>query len=51
MKSGKSRKEKTKYTVNEQEQVFIEVYTPILNENGNLEKILKISNSITDFES
>jgi PAS domain S-box-containing protein len=51
LKSGKSRKEKTKYTVNDQEQVFIEVYTPILNENGNLEKILKISNSINDFES
>jgi len=51
LKSGKSRKERATYEVNGLKQIFVEVYTPILNENGNLEKILKISNSINDFES
>lgn len=50
LKSGKSRKEKATYKIDGEEKVFIEVYTPIFNENGTLSKILKISNSITDFD-
>jgi len=51
LKSGKSRKEKAKYSVKGKDQVFIEVYTPILSEDGNIIKILKIANAITDFDS
>jgi PAS domain-containing protein len=49
LKSGKTRKEKTKYTVDGNILNFIEVYTPILDENGEIKKILKIANEITDF--
>jgi PAS domain S-box-containing protein len=51
LKSGKSRKEKAKYSVKGKDLVFIEVYTPILNETGEIIKILKISNVVTDFDS
>jgi PAS domain S-box-containing protein len=49
LKSGKTRKEKTKYTIKGTVLNFIEVYTPILDENGDVKKILKIANEITDF--
>jgi len=49
LKTGHTRKEKTKYIVGGNELVFIEVYTPILDENGTVKRILKISNNISEF--
>ncbi len=49
LKTGQTRKEKTKYIVEGKTLVFIEVYTPILDENGQVKRILKISNNISDF--
>lgn len=50
LKKGIARKEQTRYNVNGKKLVFLEVYTPIVDEDGNVKKILKISNEITDFE-
>lgn len=50
LKSGITRKEQTKYIVNGKKIVFLEVYTPIVDETGKVHKILKIANEITDFE-
>ena len=49
LKRGQTRKEKTKYTVDGKTIVFIEVYTPIMDEDGQVKRILKISNNISDF--
>jgi len=48
--AGKTRKEKTTFQVDGKKLEFIEVYTPILDENGTVKRILKISNSINEFE-
>ncbi|HRW63237.1 MAG TPA: GAF domain-containing protein, partial [Bacteroidales bacterium] len=50
LKRGITKKEKTKYTVKDKTLVFIEVYTPIMDETGRVLRILKIANEITDFE-
>ena len=50
LKNGITRKEQTKYLINGKKLVFIEVYTPIVDDQGDVTKILKISNEITDFE-
>ncbi|PLX12606.1 MAG: hypothetical protein C0597_12985 [Marinilabiliales bacterium] len=50
LKAGRTRKEKTKYLVDNTEIVFIEVYTPILDETGETKRILKISNTINEFD-
>lgn len=49
LKRGHTRKEKTKYIVDGNELIFIEVYTPILDENGIVKRILKISNNVSEF--
>ncbi len=49
LKTGQTRKEKTKYIVDGTEILFIEVYTPILDENGTVKRILKISNNVNEF--
>jgi methyl-accepting chemotaxis protein len=49
LKKGKTKKEKTKLTIDDKEIVFLEVYTPILDENGTVNKILKISNNTNEF--
>ncbi len=49
LSSGKTRKEKATYSVDGKRTEFIEVYTPILDENGSILRILKISNSIKEF--
>jgi hypothetical protein len=49
LKNGETKKEKTNYIIDGKEITFLEVYTPIMNENGVVKKILKISNNITDF--
>ncbi len=49
--SGKVQKETSKVKINNKQLVFAETYTPIRNTEGNIYKILKISNDITDFHS
>ncbi|NOQ25494.1 MAG: GAF domain-containing protein [Bacteroidales bacterium] len=49
LRKGENKKEKTKYIINGKENIFLEVYTPIMNENGLVNKILKISNNVNDF--
>jgi methyl-accepting chemotaxis protein len=46
---GKIIKETSKIKINNKEYVFSETYTPIRNEDGDIYKVLKISNNITDF--
>ena len=48
LKSGKVQKEITKVNINNKQLVLAETYTPIRNGEGNVYKILKISNNITD---
>lgn len=50
LKTGKTRKEQARYVVDGKKMVFLEVYTPIMDDYGDVKKILKISNEITDFE-
>ena len=51
LRAGKVQKEKTKVKVKNKELIFAETYTPIRNEDGEVFKILKISNNITDFHT
>ena len=50
LKKGGTKKEKTKFVVNKTEITCLEVYTPIIDENGIVKKILKISNNTGEFE-
>ncbi len=50
LRSGKVIKETTTTKANGIEYVFAETYTPIRNADGEIYKILKISNNITDFQ-
>ena len=50
LKKGITKKEKSKFTVDGKELVFVEVYTPIMDDEGKVKRILKISNEITEFE-
>jgi len=50
LKKGITKKEKSKFTVDGKELVFVEVYTPIMDDEGNVKRIMKISNEITEFE-
>ncbi|MDK2977568.1 MAG: hypothetical protein PWP52_282 [Bacteroidales bacterium] len=50
LKRGVTKKEKSKFIVNDKELIFIEVYTPIMNDEGKVERILKISNEISEFD-
>jgi methyl-accepting chemotaxis protein len=50
LRAGKVKKETTKVKVNHKKLVFAETYTPIRNAEGEVFKILKISNNITDFQ-
>jgi len=47
---GKVMKENTKVKIKNKEFVFAETYTPIRNAEGDIYKILKISNNITDIK-
>ena len=49
LKRGDTKKEKTKFVVNKKEITCLEVYTPIMDENGIINKILKISNNTGEF--
>ena len=48
LRSGNVQKETSKMKIKNKELVFSETYTPIRNEEGEIYKILKISNNITD---
>ncbi len=50
LRSGKVIKETTTTKANGIEYIFAETYTPIRNTDGEVYKILKISNNITDFQ-
>ncbi|OFX82793.1 MAG: hypothetical protein A2W99_14105 [Bacteroidetes bacterium GWF2_33_16] len=50
LRSGKVRKETSKANIRGKQFVFAETYTPIRNSEGEIYKILKISNNITDFQ-
>ncbi|MDA3781185.1 MAG: cache domain-containing protein, partial [Bacteroidales bacterium] len=46
---GKIIKKKTKLNINNQVYLFLESYTPIYNDEGEVSKILKISNDISEY--
>ena len=50
LKKGITRKEKSKFVIDGKNFVFIEVYTPIMDEEGRVKRIMKISNEISDFD-
>ena len=50
LKNGEIAKETTTVAVNKKEFIFSETYTPIRNTEGEVYKVLKISNNITDFQ-
>lgn len=50
LRAGKVRKETSKLNIRSKQFVFAETYTPIRNSDGEVYKILKISNNITDFQ-
>jgi PAS domain S-box-containing protein len=50
LKKGITKKEKSKFIVNDKELIFVEVYTPVMNDEGKVERILKISNEISEFD-
>lgn len=49
LRKGISKKETNTVEFKGKEYTFVETYTPILDENGNPEKVLKISTDISDF--
>jgi methyl-accepting chemotaxis protein len=49
LKDGKVKKEKTKVTIKNNTYLFMESYTPIYNEDGEIYKILKIANDISEY--
>jgi len=49
LRLGKIRKEKTKAIVNGKTYSFLEIYSPLFDENGSVTKILKISHELSDF--
>jgi methyl-accepting chemotaxis protein len=49
LKNGKIRRQKTQVTINGNTFTFMESYTPIYNEEGNIYKILKIANDISEY--
>jgi len=50
LRLGHIRKERTKAIVNGKTYNFFETYTPLFDEYGNVTKILKISNELSDFK-
>lgn len=49
LKSGKVKKEKTKVLIKNKTYLFMESYSPIYNEGGDIYKILKIANDISEY--
>jgi len=51
LRAGTVMKETTVVKIHDKEYIFAETYTPIRNEEGEIYKILKISNNITEFQN
>ncbi len=49
LKKGIIKKEKTQVTIKGKSYLFMESYTPIYNEEGDIYKILKIANDISEY--
>jgi methyl-accepting chemotaxis protein len=49
LKSGKTKREKTKIAINDKTYIFLESYSPIYDDEGTIYKILKIANDISEF--
>ncbi|MEE4197830.1 MAG: cache domain-containing protein [Bacteroidales bacterium] len=49
LKLGNVKKEKTQVTINGKSYLFMESYTPIYTEDGEVYKILKIANDISEY--
>lgn len=49
LRNGIIKKEKTKVTIKGKSYLFMESYTPIYNEEGDIYKILKIANDISEY--
>lgn len=49
LKKGIIKKEKTQVTINGKSYLFMESYTPIYSEEGDIYKILKIANDISEY--
>jgi PAS domain S-box-containing protein len=47
---GKIKRQKTQVTIKGQTFIFIESYTPIYDQEGNIQKIIKIANDVSDYE-
>ena len=48
--AGRIKKHTTKLLLNGQELLLLETYTPIFNEHGEINKILKIATDVTDIQ-
>jgi len=48
--NGKIKRQKTQVTIKGQTFVFMESYTPIYDQEGNVQKIIKIANDVSDYE-
>ncbi|MDA3954575.1 MAG: cache domain-containing protein [Bacteroidales bacterium] len=51
LRSGKVINETTTFTIKGEEYLFSETYTPMKSIDGEVHKVLKISNNITDFQN
>jgi len=49
LKNGSVKKQKTKVRIKNKSYLFMESYTPIYNEDGEIYKILKIANDISEY--
>jgi len=49
LKDGMVKKEKTRVSIKNNSYLFMESYTPIYNEDGDIFKILKIANDISEY--
>jgi methyl-accepting chemotaxis protein len=49
LKNGSVKKQKTKVSIKNKAYLFMESYTPIYNEEGEIYKILKIANDISEY--
>ncbi|MFW6095228.1 MAG: chemotaxis protein, partial [Bacteroidota bacterium] len=48
LRQGKTKKETSTIKIGKKKYTFIETYTPIMDQHGNPEKVLKIATDITD---
>jgi len=49
LQNGKQKTEKTQVTIKEKTYLFKETYTPIFDADGNVQKIIKIANDISEY--